>query len=82
MLRRLVYLLLASTAFCIAITFVLGFFSDILPLASTEEPQSIWRFETAFVLTAVQWIALCVAALSAISITILLWKNAGRSRHP
>jgi hypothetical protein len=34
---------------------ILRFFADILPLASTEEPQSIWRFEMAFVLTAVQW---------------------------
>jgi hypothetical protein len=81
MLRRLVYVLLASTAVCIGITFILTFFSDILPLASTE-PQTVWRFETAFVLTAAQWITLCVAALAALSISVLLWRNAGRSHHP
>jgi hypothetical protein len=78
MLRRLTYLLLTSAAFYLGITVLLGFFSDILPLASTEEPQSIWRFEMAFVLTAVQWISLGVAALAAVAITILLCNNVRR----
>jgi hypothetical protein len=39
MLRRLVYLLVAATAFLTGVTVILRYFSDILPLASTE-PQS------------------------------------------
>jgi hypothetical protein len=79
MLRRLIYLLLTSVAFYFGITFILRFFADILPLASTEEPQSIWRSEMAFVLTAVQWIALAVVAITALAITVLPCNNARRS---
>ena len=76
MLRRLVYLVIAGTACLAGITVILRAFSDILPLASTE-PQTVWRFEIAFLLTAAQWIALAVVALSAISVIVLLWKSAG-----
>ena len=75
MLRRLVYLVVASTAFLAGVTFILRYFSDILPLATTE-PQSIWRFETAFLLTATQWIALAVVAIGSAWIVILLWRSA------
>ena len=74
MLRRLVYLVVAGTAFLAGVTVILRYFSDILPLASTE-PQSIWRFETAFLLTVAQWIALAVVAIGAVSILVLLWKS-------
>jgi hypothetical protein len=80
MLRRLVYLAVAATACLAGITVILRYFSDILPLASTE-PQSVWRFEAAFLLTAAQWIALAVVALSAVSIVALLWKSQ-RTRTP
>ena len=79
MLRRFIYLLLTSAALYFGITFILRFFADILPLASTGEPQSIWRFEMAFVLTAVQWITLAVVALTALAITVLVYNNARRS---
>ena len=79
MLRRLIYLLLTSAAFYCGITFILRFFADILPVASTEEPQSIWRFEMAFVLTAVQCITLAVVGLTAVATTVLLCNNARRS---
>jgi hypothetical protein len=59
---------------------ILRYFSDILPLASTE-PQTAWRFEAAFLLTAAQWIALAVVALAVISIVVLLYKSA-RARAP
>ncbi len=75
MLRRLVYLVVASTALLAGVTFVLHYFSDILPLATTE-PQSIWRFEAAFLLTAMQWIALAVAAIGSVWILILLRRSA------
>ena len=75
MMRRLVYLVIAGTACLAAITLILRIFSDILPLASTE-PQTIWRFEVAFLLTAAQWIALAVVALAAISVVVLLWRSA------
>jgi hypothetical protein len=75
MLRRLAYLAVGATACFAGITVILRYFSDILPLASTE-PQSVWRFETAFLLTAAQWIALAVVAITAISIAILLMRSA------
>lgn len=80
MLRRLVYLVVAGTAVLAGVTVILRYFSDILPLASTE-PQSVWRFEAAFLLTAAQWIALAVVAIAAVSIVVLLMKS-GRARAP
>ena len=80
MMRRLVYFLVAATAFLAGVTVILRYFSDILPLASTE-PQSVWRFEAAFLLTAAQWTALAVVAITAVSIIVLLWKSA-RPRAP
>lgn len=80
MLQRLVYLAVGSTAVLIVVSFVLRFLSDIVPVA-TPEPQSIWRFEAAFLLTAMQWIAMAVVALSAISIVVLLLSSA-RARTP
>ena len=74
MLRRLVHLVVAATAFLAGVTVILRCFSDVLPLASTE-PQSVWRFEAAFLLTAAQWTALAVVALAAISIVVLLVKS-------
>lgn len=80
MLRRLVYLVAAGTAVLAGVTVILNYFSDILPLASTE-PQSVWRFEAAFLLTAAQWIALAVVAIAAVSIVVLLMKSS-RARTP
>ena len=80
MLRRLVYLAVGATACLAGITVILNYFSDILPLASTE-PQSVWRFEAAFLITAAQWIALAVVALSAVSIVAVLWRSR-RTRAP
>jgi hypothetical protein len=74
MLRRLVYLVVAGTVFLAGVTVILRYFSDILPLASTE-PQSVWRFEAAFLLTAAQWTAIAVVAIAAVSIVVLLWKS-------
>ena len=80
MMRRLVYFLVTATAFLAGVTVILRYFSDILPLASTE-PQSVWRFEAAFLLTAAQWTALAVVAITAVSIIVLLRKSA-RTRTP
>ena len=74
MMRRLVYFLVAATAFLAGVTMILRYFSDILPLASTE-PQSVWRFEAAFLPTAAQWIAIAVVAIAAVSIVVLRWKS-------
>jgi uncharacterized membrane protein YedE/YeeE len=79
-MRKLIYLATGATAVLAGITAILRYFSDILPLASTE-PQSVWRFEAAFLLTAAQWIALAVVALAATSIVVLLWKS-DRARVP
>lgn len=80
MLRRLVYLVVAGTVFLAGVTVILRYFSEILPLASTE-PPTVWRFEVASLLTAAQWIALAVVALAAVSIVIVLSRS-GRARAP
>ena len=80
MLRRLVHLVVASTAVLAGMTVILRYFPDILPLASTE-PQSIWRFETASLLTAAQWVALAVVVIASVSIVTWLWKST-RARGP
>jgi hypothetical protein len=67
---------IAGTACLASITAILRAFSDILPLASTD-PQTIWRFEIAFLLTAARWIALAVEALYAISVIVPPWKSVG-----
>ncbi|MBI5320575.1 hypothetical protein [Bradyrhizobium sp.] len=74
MLRKLVYLVVAGTVFLAGVTVILRYFSDVLPLASTE-PPSVWRFELAFLLTAAQWISLIVVALAAISVVVLLRRS-------
>lgn len=80
MLRRLVHLVVAGALVLAAATVILRYFSDILPLASTE-PQSIWRWETTLLLTAAQWIALAVVALAAIAIIVLALRSARARPH-
>jgi len=80
MLHRLVYLVMAGTTTLVGLTFLLRLFSDVLPLASTE-PQSVWRFEAAFLLTTAQWIVLGVVALGSSAIVVLTWKSV-RTRAP
>lgn len=79
MLQRLVYIVVASAAVLAGVTVILGYFSDILPLASTE-PQTAWRFEAAFFLTATQWIALAVVAIGSIWLLLLLSARARSQR--
>lgn len=80
MLRRLVYLAMGSVAVLAVSSFILRYFSDIRPVA-TPEPQSVWRFEAAFLLTATQLISLGVVMFASLAIAILLWKSA-RTRTP
>lgn len=75
MLRRLVYLAIASLVMVSSLTALLGYFSDVQPVASPE-PQSIWRFEAAFLLTAVQWIGIAVMVVAFVAIPFV----ANRSR--
>jgi hypothetical protein len=79
MLRRFVYLLAGGTAVLAGISFILRYFSDIQPVA-TREPQSVWRFEVAFLLTAAQWIALAVVTLAAVSVVVLLFRSSRGAR--
>ncbi len=77
MIRRLVFLLVTSLASYGGFYLIYRYYlSDILPVASSEGPQSLWRFETAFILTAIMWVSLAVAALTALSIVLLLVKRA------
>ncbi|MFB9261596.1 hypothetical protein ACFFWD_00080 [Bradyrhizobium erythrophlei] len=71
MKRRLTLLFVGSAIFSLTLVlFYNWFFPDVLPLASTE-PQSIWRFEAAFVVTSIAWIAASVSALSAVGLLLL-----------
>jgi hypothetical protein len=77
MIRRLVFLLVTSLAFYSAFHLIYGYYlSDIRPVASSEGPQSLLRFETAFVLTAIMWISLAIAMLTSISIIVLVVRRA------
>jgi hypothetical protein len=79
MIRRLVFLLATSLASYGGFYLIYLFYlSDIVPVASSEGPQSLWRFEAAFILTAVMWVSLAVAALAAIFIALLLVRQAQR----
>ncbi len=81
MMRRLVFLLLVSLASYAGFYLVYHYFlSDIVPVASSDEPQSLWRFETAFILTAIMWVSLAVAAFAAVFIAVLLTRPAQRTR--
>ncbi len=77
MIRRLLLLLLTSFVSYGGFYLIYHYYlSDIVPVASSDGPQSLWRFEAAFVLTAVMWISLAVAALAFIFIAVLLVKQA------
>ena len=80
MTRRLVFLMLASFASYAGLSLIYqSYFSDIVPVASSEGAQSLWRFEAAFVLTAIMWISLAVALLATIFITVLLIQQIRRT---
>lgn len=73
MIRRLAYLLAASLASYGALFLIYqSYLADIVPIASSDGPQSLWRFEAAFVVTAIMWISLAVSVLAALSIGLLL----------
>ena len=69
--RSALLLVLASVgAFLAAFTTRIVFLPDVLPIAATEEPQSSWAFQAAFLLQAIENIAvlglvLVLAALAA-----------------
>ena len=80
MIRRLVFLLLTSLASYAGFYSIYQYYlSDIVPVASSEGPQSLWRFESAFILTAIMWVSLAVAALAAIFLAVLLTRQAPRT---
>lgn len=77
MIRRLVFLLITSLASCSGFYLIYQYYlSDIVPVASSEGPQSLLRFEMAFIVTAVMWVSLAVAVLTAIFLGILLTRPA------
>lgn len=76
MIRRLVYLLTASLASYGGLYLIYRrYLADIVPIASSDGPQSLWRFEAAFVVTAVMWMSLAVSVLSAFFLGLLLMKR-------
>jgi hypothetical protein len=73
MIKRSIILVCTSALACAALLILYhSVFSDILPLAASEETQSVWRFEAAFVVTAVTWICGAVCLLSALGLVALL----------
>ena len=77
MFRRLVTVLLASLALNVAIYLVRqDYFSDVVPVAASEGPQVLWRFETAFLLSALQLIMIAVSVATAFFFVLLAVKNA------
>ncbi|UGY17872.1 hypothetical protein [Bradyrhizobium septentrionale] len=75
MKRALAILFVGSAAAAAALSLLYNWlFPDILPLASTE-PQAIWRFEAAFVVTAVSWTAAFVALASMLSLLLITFTN-------
>jgi hypothetical protein len=77
MIRRLVFLLVTSLASYGGFYLIYRvYLSDIVPVASSEGTQSLLRFETAFILTAIMWVSLAVAALTTIFIVLLLVRQA------
>ncbi|QOZ30169.1 hypothetical protein [Bradyrhizobium sp. CCBAU 51753] len=83
MKRALAFLFAGSAVTTVALVlFYNWFFPDVLPLASTE-PQVIWRFEAAFVVSAIAWTAAFVAAASGLSLllTAFTTPNATASRR-
>ncbi|VIO72911.1 hypothetical protein CI1B_45600 [Bradyrhizobium ivorense] len=75
-MKRAMAMLFCGSAVTTAalVLFYNWFFPDILPLASTE-PQVIWRFEAAFIVTAITWITAAVAAVSGLSLLLMAFTN-------
>ena len=74
--------LLAICAGLWAVSFAIRhvFLADVMPVADAEEPQSTWALEAAFLLTAIENIALFGGAIL-IGIVIVGWFK-GRARRP
>jgi hypothetical protein len=76
MIRRLIVLGLGSASLAIALVLLRhAAFSDILPLPESDPQQSAWRFDAAYLVTTIAWIAAEVSAISAIALIGLLWSN-------
>ena len=73
-MKRGLSILFAGSAVTTAalVLFYIWFFPEVVPLASTE-PQVIWRFEAAFVVSAITLTAAFVAAASALSLLLLIF---------
>jgi len=73
---RLVALLVATAALGGGLFAVLHlYFSDVVAVASAEGPQSLWRFETAFVLTSLAWVSCFVAAIAGALVIHASWRR-------
>lgn len=76
MMRRLVFLGLGSASLAIALVLLRHTaFSDVLPLGERDAQQSAWRFDMAYLVTTIAWIAVQVSAISAIALIGQLWNN-------
>lgn len=75
-MKRTLGFLFAGSAISTAalVLFYNWLFPDAMPLASTE-PLLAWRFEAAFVVSAITWTAAFVAAASALSLLLLTFTN-------
>ncbi|WP_149532717.1 hypothetical protein [Tardiphaga sp. P9-11] len=73
MIPRLTLLTVASAALAVLLLILFQtYFSDILPLASGEATQSTWRFQGAYALTILMYLATAVAFMSALGLIALI----------
>lgn len=76
MIRRLIFLGLGSASLAVALVLLRHTaFSDILPLPEGDPQQSAWRFDAAYLVTTIAWIAAEVSGISAIALIGQLWRN-------
>lgn len=73
---RLSLLTAASAAVAILLFWIFHtYFSDILPLASTEAPPPSWRFQGAYMITCLIFISAAVAFMSLLGVIALIgWR--------
>jgi hypothetical protein len=80
MRRRLIFLGLGSAVLAISLVFHRHLaFPDIVPLPDNDPQQSTWRFDIAYIVTTLSWLAAVMAAFSTVGLLGLLWAN--RSAH-
>ena len=73
---RLILLTAASIVLALALTWLFhAYFSEILPLAAAERPAPSWRFQGAYLLTALIYISIAIAFMSLLGLIALIGRR-------